>query len=134
MQPDRSLTTPVSILLVDDTPANLFALAAVLKPLGARIVEASSGQEAIEHVARESFAVALLDVQMPEMDGFDTAAQIRTLDNRRELPIIFLTAIHSDESFVKRGYTAGAADYVTKPFDADIVRARVRAFVSLYEQ
>jgi signal transduction histidine kinase/DNA-binding response OmpR family regulator len=123
-----------SILLVDDTPANLFALAAVLKPLGARIVEAKSGPEAIEHVARESFACALLDVQMPEMDGFEAAEKIRNLDSGRELPIIFLTAIHRDESFVKRGYGAGAADYITKPFDADVVRARVRAFVKLYEQ
>lgn len=125
---------PASILLVDDTPANLFALAALLKPLGARIVEARSGPEAIEHVARESFACALLDVQMPEMDGFEAAAKIRALDAGRELPIIFLTAIHRDEGFVKRGYSAGAADYITKPFDADVVRARVRAFVKLYEQ
>ena len=131
---DPPVAPVASILLVDDTPANLFALAAVLKPLGARIVEATSGREAIEHVARESFAVALLDVQMPEMDGFDTAAQIRTLDTGRELPIIFLTAIHRDDGFVKKGYIAGAADYITKPFDADVVRARVRAFVNLYEQ
>ena len=128
------VSQPASILLVDDTPANLFALAAVLKPLGARIVEAKSGPEAIEHVARESFACALLDVQMPEMDGFEAAERIRTLDSGRELPIIFLTAIHRDEGFVKKGYGAGAADYITKPFDADIVRARVRAFVKLYEQ
>ncbi|MBX3230044.1 MAG: response regulator [Labilithrix sp.] len=125
---------PASILLVDDTPANLFALSAVLKPLGARIVEAKSGPEAIEHVAKESFAVALLDVQMPEMDGFEAAEKIRAMDGGRELPIIFLTAIHRDDRFVKRGYDAGAADYITKPFDADIVRARVRAFVKLYEQ
>ena len=123
-----------SILLVDDTPANLFALSAVLKPLGARIVEAKSGPEAIEQVARESFACALLDVQMPGMDGFEAAEKIRTLDSGRELPIIFLTAIHRDEGFVKKGYGAGAADYITKPFDADVVRARVRAFVKLYEQ
>ncbi len=128
------MKAPVNILLVDDTPANLFALSAVLKPLGARIVEASSGKEAIEHVARESFAVVLLDVQMPEIDGFETAAKIRTLDNGRELPIIFLTAIHRDDRFVKKGYAVGAADYITKPFDAEIVRARVRAFVNLYEQ
>lgn len=136
MQPGGSsgAAAPVSILVVDDTPANLFALSAVLKPLGARIVEAASGIEAIEHVARESFAVALLDVQMPEMDGFDTAAKIRTLETGRELPIIFLTAIHRDDGFVKKGYSVGAADYITKPFDAEIVRARVRAFVNLYEQ
>jgi len=127
-------TSPVSILLVDDTPANLFALSAVLKPLGARIVEAASGKEALEHVARESFAVVLLDVQMPEMDGFETAAKMRSLDSGRDLPIIFLTAIHRDDGFVKKGYAVGAADYITKPFDVEIVRARVRAFVNLYEQ
>ena len=127
-------TSGASVLLVDDTPANLLALSAVLKPLGARLVEARSGKEAIEHVARESFAVVLLDVQMPEMDGFETAAKIRSLDSGRELPIIFLTAIHSDDGFMKKGYAVGAADYITKPFDIEVVRARVRAFVNLYEQ
>src|SRR5436190_1311622 len=105
---DRA-ASPASILIVDDTPANLLALSAVLKPLGAKIVEADSGAEALERVALESFAVALLDVQMPEMDGFEVAARIRKLDNGRALPIIFLTAIHSGDGFVKRGYSAGAA-------------------------
>lgn len=127
-------TTPTSVLLVDDTPANLFALSAVLRSLGARLVEARSGREALELVEREQFAVALLDVQMPEMDGFEAAKRMRGLDNGRELPIIFLTAIHRDEGFVKQGYATGAADYITKPFDADIVRARVKAFVDLFEQ
>jgi len=122
------------VLLVDDTPANLLALSAVLRPLGATIVEAANGREAIERVAEESFAVVLLDVQMPEMDGFETAAKLRGLANGREVPIIFLTALHRDESLVKKGYSAGAADYITKPFDPDIVRARVRAFVDLYRQ
>jgi signal transduction histidine kinase/DNA-binding response OmpR family regulator len=133
------MTTPDTavrprVLLVDDTPANLIALAAVLKPLGAELVEASSGAEALLHVAREEFAVVLLDVQMPEMDGFEVAARIRKMQWGRELPIIFLTAIHRDATFVKRGYASGAADYITKPFDADIVRARVKAFVDLFEQ
>jgi signal transduction histidine kinase/DNA-binding response OmpR family regulator/putative methionine-R-sulfoxide reductase with GAF domain len=125
---------PPSVLLVDDTPANLFALSAVLQPLGARLVEARSGADAVALVAKEQFAVVLLDVQMPGMDGFEAAAKIRAMDNGRELPIIFLTAIHRDESFVKQGYATGAADYITKPFDADIVRARVKAFVDLFEQ
>ena len=123
-----------SVLLVDDTPANLFALSAVLGPLGARLVEARSGEEALAAIERESFAVVLLDVQMPGMDGFETAAKIRALEHGRELPILFLTAIHRDESFAKRGYASGAADYITKPFDADIVRARVKAFVDLFDQ
>lgn len=126
--------TRASILIADDRPANLLALEAVLHPLGARIVRASSGREVLEHVVRESFAVVLLDVQMPELDGLDTAARIRESENGREVPIIFLTAIHCDERFVRKGYEVGAADYITKPFDPDVVRARVRAFVSLYEQ
>ena len=134
MPPDSINTPPTSVLLVDDTPANLFALSAVLKSLGARLVEARSGEEAVELVAREPFAVVLMDVQMPGMDGFEAAAEIRKLDRGREMPIIFLTAIHRDEGFVKRGYATGAADYITKPFDADIVRARVKAFVDLFEQ
>ena len=123
-----------SVLLVDDTPANLFALSAVLKPLGARLVEARSGAEALALVAREQFAVVLLDVQMPEMDGFEVATKLRALENGRELPIVFLTAIQRDETFVKQGYATGAADYITKPFDVDIVRARVKAFVDLFGQ
>ena len=132
--PETSSIPRPSVLLVDDTPANLFALSAVLGSLGARLVEARSGKEALELIAREEFAVVLLDVQMPEMDGFEVASKIRSMDHGRELPIIFLTAIHRDESFAKQGYKSGAADYITKPFDADIVRARVKAFVDLFEQ
>ena len=134
MNADAASDSTPSVLLVDDTPANLFALSAVLSQLGARLVEARSGEEALAAIARESFAVVLLDVQMPGMDGFETAAKIRGLENGRELPIVFLTAIHRDESFAKRGYASGAADYITKPFDADIVRARVKAFVDLFDQ
>jgi|GEM_PF-2392256 len=123
-----------SVLLVDDNPANLIALSAVLKPLGARLVEAASGAEALAAIENEEFAVALLDVQMPEMDGFEVASRIRAMVTRRELPIIFLTAIHRDDGFAKRGYATGAADYITKPFDAEIVRARVKAFVDLFQQ
>ncbi len=123
-----------AVLLVDDTPANLFALSAVLKPLGARLVEARSGAEALEHIAREPFAAVLLDVQMPEMDGFEAATKLRGLPHGKEVPILFLTAIHRDERYAKKGYQVGAADYVTKPFDADVLRARVKAFVDLYAQ
>jgi signal transduction histidine kinase/DNA-binding response OmpR family regulator len=125
---------PTRVLLVDDTPANLVALGAVLRPLGAELVEARSGPEAIERVASGSFAVALLDVQMPAMDGFETAAAIRATATGRDLPIIFLTAIHRDEGYARRGYATGAADYITKPYDADILRARVKAFVDLFRQ
>jgi signal transduction histidine kinase len=124
-----------SVLLVDDTPANLVALRAVLDPLGIRIVEAHSGPEAVERVAGgESFAVVLLDVQMPGMDGFEVARRIRDTTAGVELPIIFLTAIHRDEEYARKGYATGAADYLTKPLDPDVVRARVKAFVHLYQQ
>ena len=128
------LPVPVSILVVDDKPANLLALGAVLKPLGVRVVEAQSGPEALARIDEESFAVMLLDVQLPEMDGFEVAALVRTKPNGRELPILFLTAIHRDELYQRRGYKSGAADYITKPFDADVLRARVKAFADLWRQ
>jgi len=122
------------VLLVDDTPANLVALAAVLRPVGAELVQASSGEAAIELVKDNWFAVILLDVQMPQMDGFETAARIRRTERGREVPIIFVTAICRDDVYVVRGYESGAADYITKPYDANVVRARVKAFVDLFRQ
>jgi signal transduction histidine kinase len=122
------------VLLVDDTPANLVALAAVLGSLGAVLVQARSGQEAVDLVERNWFAAVLVDVQMPVMDGFETTRRIRATERGRDVPIIFLTAIHREEAYSARGYGVGAADYITKPFDADIVRARVKAFVDLYRQ
>lgn len=123
-----------SVLLVDDTPANLLALAAVLKPLGVRVVEVQSGAAALAEVEREPFAVALLDVQMPGMDGFEVARRLRKTEHGREMPVIFLTALHREDQFSREGYATGAADYITKPFDADVLRARVRAFVDLFHQ
>ncbi len=120
------------VLLVDDNPANLLALAAVLRPIGAELVEADSGARAIELVRHHSFAVILLDVQMPGMDGFETAAQIRRIERGRSVPIIFLTAFHRGDAYVLRGYEAGAADCISKPFDERVVQARVRAFVELF--
>jgi len=136
MTGEESTPTPeqVNVLVVDDTPANLVALGAVLDPLGVRVVEAHSGAEAIARVSEESFAVVLLDVQMPEMDGFEVARRLRETAPGVELPIIFLTAIHRDESYARKGYASGAADYITKPFDPDVLRARVKAFVDLFQQ
>jgi signal transduction histidine kinase len=124
----------VSVLAVDDTPANLVALAAVLEPLGVRLVEAHSGAQAIARASEEPFAVALVDVQMPEMDGFEVARRLRETATGVELPIIFLTAIHNDDIYARKGYASGAADYITKPFDPDVLRARVKAFVDLFQQ
>ena len=129
-----ALPSSPSVLLVDDTPANLVALDAVLQPLQVRLVQARSGKEALRCFADESFAVVLLDVQMPIMDGFETAVLIRSLPNGRDVPIIFLTAILRDEGYAKRGYAIGAADFIAKPFDVDVLRARVGAFVDLFRQ
>ena len=123
-----------SVLVVDDIESNLIAMSAVLGPLGVRVVKAQSGAEALARLKEETFAVVLLDVQMPEIDGFEVARRIRQLEHGSEVPIIFLTAIHRDEAQVRKGYAIGAADYITKPFDIDVLRARVRAFVDLYRQ
>jgi signal transduction histidine kinase len=98
------------------------------------VVEAHSGPEAIQRACHESFAVVLLDVQMPGMDGFEVASRLRKTAAGAEVPIIFLTAIHRDEKYARTGYDAGAADYITKPFDPNVLRARVKAFADLFQQ
>ncbi len=123
-----------SVLIVDDTPGNLLALQAVLEPVGVRIVEARSGEEAIAHAAKEQFALILMDVQMPGLDGFDTARILRRSESSRETPIIFLTAIHRDEQYARVGYEIGGADYLLKPFNPEVLRARVRSFADLFNQ
>ncbi|QSQ28476.1 response regulator [Pyxidicoccus parkwayensis] len=120
--------------MVDDHDANLLALEAILEPLGQRLVRASSGPEALRWLLREDFALILLDVQMPGMDGFETARLVRQRQRTRYTPIIFLTAHSRDESHLVHGYTMGAADYVVKPFNPDVLRWKVEAFVALYRQ
>jgi PAS domain S-box-containing protein len=122
------------LLLVDDRRENLIALAAVLEPLGPELVLASSGTEALKHLLNDDFAVILLDVQMPIMDGFETAAMIKQRERSRHIPIIFVTAINKDERFAFRGYQSGAVDYLPKPIDPDMLRSKVKVFIELYEQ
>jgi signal transduction histidine kinase/CheY-like chemotaxis protein len=131
---ERDQFPEASILVVDDTPGNLMALTAVLEPIGARLVEASSGAQAIALAEKEQFALVLLDVQMPGIDGFEVAKRLRQTETSRETPIIFLTAIHRDEGYARRGYQLGGADYLLKPFDAEVLRARARSFVDLFNQ
>ena len=121
----------VSILLVDDQPANLLALEAMLQPLGQRLVQASSGREALKHLLAEDFAVILLDVKMPSMDGFETAALIRERERSRHTPIIFLTAADRTQTSAMRGYAVGAVDYLIKPIVPEFVRSKVAVFVEL---
>ncbi len=120
------------ILMVDDRPENLMALEAILEPLGQELVRATSGEEALRHVLLHDFAVILLDVQMPGMNGFETAQLIKSRERSRLTPIIFLTAISKDEQFVYAGYSVGAVDYMSKPFNPDVLRSKVAVFVDLH--
>jgi serine phosphatase RsbU (regulator of sigma subunit)/CheY-like chemotaxis protein len=124
----------VDILLVDDRPENLALLEAVLEPLGHNLVTATSGEEALKRLLTEDFAVILLDVIMPGMDGLETAFQIKQRDRTRDVPIIFLTALSRDESDVLQGFSAGAVDYVTKPYEAWLLRAKVQVFIDLHQK
>lgn len=122
------------ILIVDDRPENLVALEQVLNQPGWRVVKAQSGNEALSLVQEEEFALVLLDVQMPDMNGFETAQLMRAHPRTRRLPIIFVTAIGREERYVFEGYEAGAVDYLSKPFDPVILVSKVRVFVDLFRQ
>lgn len=126
--------TEASILLVDDHPPNLVALEAVLEPCGYRLVKATSGETALAHAAREEFAVVLLDVRMPGMDGFEVATRLKQDPKTRHLPIIFVTATATDIEHASRAYSVGAVDYLIKPLDTDVVRGKVATFVELQRQ
>jgi PAS domain S-box-containing protein len=123
---------PVEILLVDDRPENLLALEAILEPLNQTLIKAHSGDEALRKLLLHDFAVILLDVQMPGINGFETARLIKSRERTKYIPIIFLTAISKDEEYVFQGYSVGAVDYLAKPFQPDILRSKVNVFVDLY--
>jgi two-component sensor histidine kinase/DNA-binding response OmpR family regulator len=122
---------PVNILLVDDRIENLIALESVLEDLGQNLVQAHSGAEALKCVLHQDFAVVLMDVQMPGMDGYETAELMRSREKSRLIPIIFLTAINKTDTHVFKGYSVGAVDYVFKPFEPDLLRAKVAAFIEM---
>ena len=125
---------PVNILLVDDRPNNLLSLRALLQRPDYNLVLAGSGREALALVLRQDFAVILLDVAMPRMDGFETAAIIKEREQSKLIPILFITASVYDMEHVFRGYNVGAVDYLRKPVDPHAVRAKVAVFVELYRQ
>ncbi len=124
----------VNILLVDDQPNNLLALESILSDMGENLVTAQSGTKALRSMLEQEFAVVLLDVQMPELDGFETASLIRARDKSRDTPIIFLTALSRSETNVFRGYELGAVDYIFKPFHAEILKSKVTVFVELFRK
>src|SRR6266511_2964901 len=111
-----------NILLVDDRPENLLALEGILEPLHQKLLYAHSGVDALRQLLQHEVAVILLDVQMPELDGFETASLVKQRERTKHIPIIFVTAISKDEEQVFRGYSAGAVDYVFKPFNPDVLQ------------
>ena len=121
-----------SVLLVDDHPENLFALEAILQPLHVRMVRAGSAEEALREVVANDFAVIVLDVQMPGMDGYEVARRIKRMAPPQLAPIIFVTALDRDRRQVHAGYASGAVDYLFKPLDPEVVREKVAAFVRLW--
>jgi two-component system, sensor histidine kinase len=125
---------PTKILIVDDTPANLIAVEAALAPLGRQIVTAGSGTQALELLLQETFVVALVDIQMPGLDGYELARLIRNRERTSHLPIIFTTAYAHDESAVLRGYELGAIDFMFRPLIPQVLRAKVQVFITLEER
>ena len=121
-----------SLLLVDDRAENIVALEAILSSLNQVLVPARSGDAALKALLSDEFAVILLDVLMPGMDGFETAAHIKRRPKTRDVPIIFLTARNAEPDYAFRSYSAGAVDYIAKPFDPWVLRAKVSVFVDLY--
>jgi response regulator RpfG family c-di-GMP phosphodiesterase len=134
MSAEATTEERAGILLVDDMEDNLIALEAVLGSLNEPLVRARSGEEAMKALLRRHFALVLLDVRMPGMDGFETAANIKRLDQTKDVPIIFLTGADDDSGYAFRGYATGAADYLTKPFDPWVLRAKVTVFLDLHRK
>ena len=124
----------MDILIVDDKPANLLALRKLLGRPGLNIVEATGGNDALSLILEYDFALILLDVQMPDMDGFETAELIRGNEETKHIPIIFVTAISKEQKYVFKGYDKGAVDYLFKPLDPDILKSKVNIFLELYKQ
>jgi CheY-like chemotaxis protein len=125
---------PARILLVDDRPENILALEAILGGLGHELLSATSGEQALKHLLVDDVSLILLDVQMPEMDGYETAAHIKSRPRTHDIPIIFLTAIDREAYQAYRGYAAGAVDFLAKPFDPWMLRAKVEVFVRLQQE
>jgi PAS domain S-box-containing protein len=128
------MTDKVNILLVDDRPENLLALDAILSKLGENLIKARSGTEALKTLLKHEVAVILLDVDMPRMDGFQTATLIREREKSRHTPIIFLTAISTSDVHVNLGYSLGGVDYIFKPFVPEVLKSKVAAFVAMFKQ
>ncbi|WP_030230463.1 MULTISPECIES: response regulator [unclassified Streptomyces] len=129
-----SPAAPSSILIVDDMEENLIAFEAVLGPLHQHLVRARSGEQALKAMLRQEFAVVLLDVRMPGMDGLETAANIKRLDQTKDVPIILVTGTEGGADYAYRGYAIGAADFLAKPVDPWVLRTKVNVFLELHRK
>src|SRR5580692_12652508 len=133
-KPDPAAEKRPNILIVDDRKENLLATERVLRKLKAGIFKAVSGNEALSLMLRHRFAVVLLDVQMPEMDGFETAQLMQDHESMQGVPIIFVTAISKEEKYATKAAEIGAVDYIFKPINSDILRSKVKVYLDLYVQ
>jgi CheY-like chemotaxis protein len=124
----------VNILIVDDRPENLLALEGVLDNPTYQLVKATSGREALRCLLDQDFALILLDVQMPGMDGFETARLIKQRERTQDIPIIFVTAISKDDKYIAEGYSTGAVDYLVKPYDPTVLKSKVAVFADLFNK
>jgi signal transduction histidine kinase len=127
-------TERTKVLVVDDKAENLVAMEAILSDVDVKVITAQSGNDALGLMLKHDFALVLLDVQMPEMDGFETAQIIRSSEKTRNTPIIFLTALSKEQEYINKGYESGAVDYILKPLNPSILRHKVDIFKKLHEQ
>lgn len=122
------------ILIVDDTPENLYSLRTLLQLNAYEVDTAASGEEALHKILKKEYSLIILDVQMPGMDGFEVAETITGYSKTRDIPILFLSAVNVDKRFITKGYDSGGVDYITKPFDADLLLLKVKTFCRLHDQ
>jgi len=127
-------TTNLNILVVDDQQLNLDIIEKILLSMPVNIFSATSGEKALKYALKYDFAIILLDVQMPEMDGFETATLLRNNEKTKHTPIIFVTAMGYDSEYLKKGYSSGAVDYMLKPVTPYILKSKVNIFLDLYNQ
>src|SRR5688500_8529300 len=133
--PELAFAVPrATILIVDDRPENLLALEALLEPLDCDMLRAHSGLEALKVLLSREVALILMDVQMPQMDGFEAATLIKEREKSRHIPIIFVTALSNQENYVFQGYSAGAVDYISKPYNPHVLRSKVAVFIELWHK
>src|SRR6202048_3901202 len=129
-----SVTEKVNILMVDDQPAKLLSYEAILSELGENLIKAASGKEALEHLLKTEIAVVLMDVSMPEIDGFELAEMIRQHPRFQKTAVIFVSAVHLTDLDRLKGYEHGAVDYLSVPIVPEVLRAKVRVFADLHRK